>query len=61
MASAHKMTTTAEGVETEGQLDLLRQLQCEEMQGFRFSAPMTAIEIGRMLDASNLKEHAIRN
>ena len=52
MASAHKMTTTAEGVETEGQRDLLRQLQCEEMQGFLFSAPKTAIDIGRMLDAS---------
>ena len=34
MASAHKMATTAEGVETEEQRDMLRQLQCEQMQGF---------------------------
>jgi diguanylate cyclase (GGDEF)-like protein/PAS domain S-box-containing protein len=49
MASAHKMATTAEGVETEEQRDMLRQLQCEEMQGFLFSAAKTASEIGRML------------
>jgi diguanylate cyclase (GGDEF)-like protein len=48
MASAHKMVTTAEGVETEAQRDMLRQLQCEEMQGFLFSAAKTASEIKRM-------------
>jgi EAL domain-containing protein (putative c-di-GMP-specific phosphodiesterase class I) len=51
MASAHNMATTAEGVETEEQRDMLRQLQCEEMQGFLFSAARTASEIQRMFDA----------
>jgi EAL domain-containing protein (putative c-di-GMP-specific phosphodiesterase class I) len=30
---------------------MLRQLQCEEMQGFLFSAVRTASEIQRMFDA----------
>jgi diguanylate cyclase (GGDEF)-like protein len=51
MASAHNMATTAEGVETEEQRDMLRQLQCEEMQGFLFSAAKTASEIQRMFSA----------
>jgi diguanylate cyclase (GGDEF)-like protein/PAS domain S-box-containing protein len=51
MASAHKMVTTAEGVETEEQRDMLRQLQCGEMQGFLFSAAKTGGEIRRMINA----------
>lgn len=30
----------AEGVETRGQLDILRELQCDEIQGFLFSPPV---------------------
>ena len=51
MASAHNMATTAEGVETEEQRDMLRQLQCEQMQGFLFSPAKTASEIRRMFSA----------
>ncbi|MCB2099568.1 MAG: EAL domain-containing protein [Rhodobacterales bacterium] len=32
----------AEGVETEGQLDLLRQYKCDEMQGYFLSRPLPA-------------------
>jgi len=49
MAAAHKMAITAEGVETEEQRDMLRQLKCDEMQGFLFSRPITADDIGRLL------------
>ena len=36
------MTTTAEGVETEDQLDLVREQGCSEVQGFLFSPPLPA-------------------
>jgi EAL domain-containing protein (putative c-di-GMP-specific phosphodiesterase class I) len=38
IAVARNMTTTAEGVETQQQLDLLRVLGCDQMQGYLFSA-----------------------
>jgi len=37
IAAARHMTTTAEGVETQQQLELLRALGCAEMQGYLFS------------------------
>ena len=43
------MTTTAEGVETEQQRELLRALGCSEMQGYLFSAPKPAAEIRQLL------------
>ncbi len=42
LASARRMTTTAEGVETEEQQRLLRALGCSEMQGYLFSAAKPA-------------------
>ncbi|HEX4892573.1 MAG TPA: EAL domain-containing protein [Hyphomicrobiaceae bacterium] len=45
LASSLGMSTTAEGVETEGQLALLRELGCSEAQGFLFSRPKPAPEI----------------
>ncbi|MBR0957690.1 putative bifunctional diguanylate cyclase/phosphodiesterase [Bradyrhizobium japonicum] len=41
--------TTAEGVETEDQLDWLRAEGCNEVQGFLFSAARPAAEIGKLL------------
>jgi diguanylate cyclase (GGDEF)-like protein len=49
IASARNMTTTAEGVETEAQRELLRALGCTEMQGYLFSAAKPAAEVRRML------------
>jgi len=43
------ITTTAEGVETEDQLDWLRAEGCNEVQGFLFSAARPAAEIGQLL------------
>jgi FOG: EAL domain len=45
IAAARHMTTTAEGVETQQQLDALRNLGCNEMQGYLYSAAMPAAEI----------------
>jgi diguanylate cyclase (GGDEF)-like protein/PAS domain S-box-containing protein len=42
MAQALGMLTTAEGVETEGQLAFLRAQGCDEGQGFHFSRPLPA-------------------
>ena len=39
IAAARHMITTAEGVETEQQRQLLRKLGCTQMQGYLFSAP----------------------
>lgn len=36
-----KLTTVAEGVETEEQADVLEMLRCDQMQGFLFSKPLT--------------------
>ena len=49
IAAARRMTTTAEGVETEQQRELLRALGCSEMQGYLFSAPKPAADIRQLL------------
>jgi EAL domain-containing protein (putative c-di-GMP-specific phosphodiesterase class I) len=51
IATARAMTTTAEGVETQQQRDMLRGLGCTEMQGFLFSKPLPAVEIRGLLAA----------
>ncbi len=45
LASARRMATTAEGVETEEQQRLLRTLGCTEMQGYLFSAAKPADKV----------------
>ncbi len=45
MAQALGMRTTAEGVETEGQLAFLREQGCDEAQGYHFSPPLPALEL----------------
>jgi diguanylate cyclase (GGDEF)-like protein len=49
IAAARHMTTTAEGVETQEQLDALRGLECTEMQGYLFSKPLSAADIKPIL------------
>ena len=43
------IVTTAEGVETEEQLDLLRREGCTQAQGYLFSPPRPGAEVERML------------
>ena len=51
IASSLNMTTTAEGVEREGQRELLRALGCTEMQGYLFSAAKPGAEVRRLFEA----------
>jgi len=48
IAAARHMTTTAEGVETQQQQQLLRALGCSEMQGYLFSPAKPAAEIKQL-------------
>jgi diguanylate cyclase (GGDEF)-like protein len=43
------LRVVAEGVETQQQLDLLRALQCQEMQGYRFSQPVCSQDATQFL------------
>ena len=49
IAAASDMTTTAEGVETEQQRNLLYILGCTEMQGYLFSPAIPAADVRRLL------------
>jgi diguanylate cyclase (GGDEF)-like protein len=59
IAAARHMTTTAEGVETQRQLELLRALGCTEMQGYLFSPPRPAAEARQMLFAHRSRPTAV--
>ncbi len=48
MAKSLKMTTTAEGVETSEEAELIRNLGCDKIQGFYFGRPMTADDAQRL-------------
>lgn len=49
IAAARNMTTTAEGVETEAQREILRRLGCTQMQGYLFSAPKPVSQLRPLL------------
>jgi diguanylate cyclase (GGDEF)-like protein len=59
IAAARHMTTTAEGVETQRQQEMLRALGCTEMQGYLFSPPKPAAEAKRMLLAHRALQTAV--
>ena len=48
MAESLGVTTTAEGVETDAELGIVRQLGCNKIQRFYFGRPMTAEEAGAL-------------
>ncbi len=52
MAHSMKMTVIAEGVESRAQMAYLRRHRCDEIQGFHFSRPLPAKEMGEMLAAN---------
>ena len=59
IAAARHMTTTAEGVETRQQQQLLRMLGCSEMQGYLFSPAKPAAEIKQLFFAHAQKSTAV--
>lgn len=51
MAKALHVDTVGEGVETAGQLEVLRELGCDRAQGFHLGRPMAAAAISELLAA----------
>lgn len=49
MAHTLKMEVVAEGVENEQQLEFLRGLECDYIQGFHYTRPMAAEQCGKFL------------
>jgi len=49
LAQSFKLKTIAEGIETEKQETLMRKIGCDYLQGYRFSRPMNAADITRLL------------
>jgi len=60
LASSLKMTTTAEGVETEEQQKVLQATGCEEMQGYLFSPPRPAAEIAELFSNTLRRPQIVR-
>ncbi|MDU6431907.1 MAG: EAL domain-containing protein [Pantoea sp.] len=53
LAHAFALTITAEGIETEAQLDRLKQLACEEGQGYFLGRPMPLTDFTALLDTTS--------
>jgi len=45
MAHSLNLRTVAEGIETREQLDILRELECDLIQGYFYSRPVPATEL----------------
>ncbi|MBD3655761.1 GGDEF domain-containing response regulator [Marinobacter sp.] len=53
LAHSLQISVVAEGVETEGQLDFLRQQHCDEIQGYFYARPMRWPDLMHFLDGGN--------
>jgi diguanylate cyclase (GGDEF)-like protein len=54
MAQQLKLEVVAEGVETEAQLEFLRELRCQYVQGYYFSKPLPVDEVLLLLQKGSL-------
>jgi EAL domain-containing protein (putative c-di-GMP-specific phosphodiesterase class I)/CheY-like chemotaxis protein len=64
IAMAHHlgMKVVAEGVETEGQCDFLRNNMCDQIQGYFFAPPLAPAELQQLLAAGRtLPQHLLRH
>nr|WP_311982475.1 EAL domain-containing protein [Bradyrhizobium japonicum] len=50
-----RIAVVAEGVETADQLDHLRQISCDEVQGYLISRPVSADRVPGLLDTTKLR------
>ncbi|WEX90756.1 EAL domain-containing protein [Sinorhizobium garamanticum] len=55
VAHAKGLRTTAEGVETEEQSEILRNLGCDELQGFHLAVPMSKNSLRELLGTERTK------
>jgi EAL domain-containing protein (putative c-di-GMP-specific phosphodiesterase class I) len=56
VARSLRMGTVAEGIETEGQAAVVRELGCQKGQGYLFSKPLAAADLALWLQAAALAE-----
>jgi len=50
LARAFRLTTVAEGVETQGQLEFLRRAHCDQSQGYLHSRPVPGPDLMKLLE-----------
>lgn len=55
MAESLEMSTTAEGVETERELSIIRSLGCRKIQGYYFGRPMPAADARELFGKRDLR------
>jgi EAL domain-containing protein (putative c-di-GMP-specific phosphodiesterase class I) len=58
MAKSLKLKVIAEGVEDEAQMSFLRAHQCDEIQGYYFSKPLTVDKVADKLRGHSPEPHA---
>lgn len=56
MADALEMSTTAEGVETDSELETIRRLGCKKVQGYFFGRPMAAPDALALFHQTAIRE-----
>ena len=49
-----KLKVVAEGIETAEQLKIMKDLNCDEIQGYYFYKPLPVVEIEEILDKQRL-------
>jgi len=60
MAHSLKLNVIAEGVETKGQHDFLRERCCDEMQGYLFSRPISELQVEELLRFQKVGDDKIK-
>jgi diguanylate cyclase (GGDEF)-like protein len=61
LANRFGLTTVAEGVETREQLESVKQLNCDLVQGFYFSKPVTAVDLPQVITNINQAQYLKQN
>ncbi|WP_293934326.1 EAL domain-containing protein [Iodobacter sp.] len=59
MAHSMRLNVVAEGVETESQLHFLHRQNCDQIQGYYFSKPLTAIDFDHFI--SEVRQRPLQN
>lgn len=58
LADALGMSTTAEGAETEVEVETIRALGCRKIQGYYYGRPMAAADVMMMFDGGTVRATA---